>query len=76
MRPLIKAAGVPQAWRSLFDHTLFLLPPLGRPASLIRFPSVHVRPSVLAAGIEPELLLAALRVFSLLFSETVLVLET
>lgn len=35
-RPLIKAFGVPQAF-FLFDHTLFLPPPLRSPAFLIRF---------------------------------------
>lgn len=53
MRPLIKAYGVPQAF-FLFDHTLFLLPPLRSPAFLIRFLFVQLRLSVLARVIEPK----------------------
>lgn len=51
MRPLIKAYGVPQAF-FLFDHTLFLLPPLRSPTFLIRFLFVHLHLSVLARVIE------------------------
>lgn len=69
LRPLIKAYSVPQAF-FLFDHTLFLLPPLRSPTFLIRFLFVQLHLSALGRVIELKQIFFFLLsdVFFLLFS--------